>query len=115
MFDLALRIANSPSFQRFNLSVIVVTAVLIGAVTSETLVARYGRAFEALELADEMALDRDFALLRNPREQRLFALQAFQQRAGAAQAAGQALAISSRRRSRKARSAGFAVRAAARR
>ena len=46
--------------------------------------ARIGLELQALETADEMALDRHLAVFGDAREQRVLALQALQQRAGAA-------------------------------
>jgi voltage-gated sodium channel len=49
--DRARRTAESNSFQHFILGVILLAAILIGVETSETLMARYGPMFDALELA----------------------------------------------------------------
>ncbi|HXH81335.1 MAG TPA: ion transporter [Candidatus Tectomicrobia bacterium] len=49
MIALARRTADSSRFQNFILAVIVLTAVLVGVETSETLTARYGPLFDALD------------------------------------------------------------------
>ena len=49
MVALARRVADSAAFQNFVLGVIVLTAVLIGVETSETLTARHGALFDALD------------------------------------------------------------------
>jgi voltage-gated sodium channel len=48
--NLALRVAESHGFQNFILGVILVTAVIVGLETSETLVERYGGLFELVDL-----------------------------------------------------------------
>lgn len=47
----ARRIAESPRFQNFIIAVIVVTAIVIGVETSETLTARYADVFHAIDVA----------------------------------------------------------------
>ncbi len=49
MTNLARRVAESHGFQNFILGVILVTAVIVGLETSETLVERYGGLFEAAD------------------------------------------------------------------
>jgi len=48
--NLARRVAESHGFQNFILGVILVTAVIVGLETSETLVERYGELFELVDL-----------------------------------------------------------------
>ena len=48
--NLARRVAESHGFQNFILGVILVTAVIVGLETSETLVERYGGLFELVDL-----------------------------------------------------------------
>ena len=50
MTNLARRVAESHGFQHFILGVILVTAVIVGLETSETLVAHYGGLFELMDL-----------------------------------------------------------------
>ena len=50
MTNLARRVAESHGFQNFILGVILVTAVIVGLETSETLVERYGGLFELVDL-----------------------------------------------------------------
>jgi voltage-gated sodium channel len=47
---LASRIASSHAFQQFILAVIILTAVVVGLETSETLTARYGALFDGLDV-----------------------------------------------------------------
>ena len=51
MTNLARRVAESHGFQNFILAVILVTAVIVGLETSETLVAHHGWLFEAVDAA----------------------------------------------------------------
>lgn len=50
MIELARRIACSSRFQQFILAIIVLTAVVVGLETSETLTARYGVVFDWLDV-----------------------------------------------------------------
>jgi voltage-gated sodium channel len=47
---LAGRVAESPAFQNFMLGVILLTAVIIGLETSDTLAEHYGPVFELLDV-----------------------------------------------------------------
>ena len=53
--NLARRVAESHGFQNFILGVILVTAVIVGLETSETLVERYGGLFELEDLVVQTA------------------------------------------------------------